>query len=53
VGKGYLIQELISTIVECIYKGYNTFGCEFFDKIYENDLKIELEKLGLIVEWQL
>lgn len=48
----YLHQELTSKIIECFYRVYNTLGYGFLEKVYENALKIELEKSGLIVERQ-
>lgn len=48
----YLHQDLTSKIIECFYRVYNTPGYGFLEKVYENALKIELEKSGLIVERQ-
>jgi len=52
MSKEYLHQELTSKIIECFYQVYNTLGYGFLEKVYENALKIELEKSGLIVERQ-
>lgn len=48
----YLYQELTSKIIECFYRVYNTLGYGFLEKVYENALKLELEKSGLFVERQ-
>jgi len=48
----YLHKELTSTVIECFYTIYNTLGYGFLEKVYENALKIELEKKGLLVEKQ-
>jgi len=49
----YLHQELSSEIIRCFYKVYNTLGFGFLEKVYENALKLELEKVGFLVEKQL
>lgn len=48
----YLYQELTSKIIECFYRVYNTLGYGFLEKVYENALKLELEKSGLFVKRQ-
>jgi GxxExxY protein len=48
----YIHKELSSEIIRCFYKVYNQLGFGFLEKVYENSLKIELEKNGLIVEKQ-
>ena len=48
----YLHKDLSSKIINCFYTVYNTLGYGFLEKVYENALKIELEKCGLNVEKQ-
>ena len=48
----YLHKELTSKIIKCFYNVYNTLGYGFLEKVYENALKIELEKNKLFVEKQ-
>lgn len=48
----YLHKELTSKIINCFYTVYNTLGYGFLEKVYENALKIELEKAGLFIEKQ-
>ncbi|HZK07433.1 MAG TPA: GxxExxY protein [Bacteroidales bacterium] len=48
----YLHKDLTSHIIGCFYKVYNELGYGFLEKVYENALKIELEKEGLTVERQ-
>jgi len=45
-------KELTDTIIKCFYKVYNALGYGFLEKVYENALKIELEKDGLKVTQQ-
>lgn len=45
-------KELTDIIIKCFYKVYNALGYGFFEKVYENALKIELEKNGLKVTQQ-
>lgn len=47
-----LYQNITSQIISCFYKVYNTLGFGFLEKVYENALKIELEKSGLKVQKQ-
>lgn len=39
-------------IIACAYKVFNTLGSGYLEKVYENALKIELEKQGFEVEQQ-
>lgn len=48
----YLYKDLTSAIISCFYDVYNTLGYGFLEKVYENALKIELERNGLSVEKQ-
>ena len=43
---------LTQTIIGCAYKVHNALGPGFLEKVYENALRIELEKLGLRVKQQ-
>ncbi len=45
-------DDLTRQIIGCAYKVHNTLGPGFLEKIYENALRIELEKLGLTVKQQ-
>jgi GxxExxY protein len=45
-------DELTHIIIGCAYKVHNTLGPGFLEKIYENALRIELEKPGLCVKQQ-
>ncbi len=46
------IDDLTRIIIGCAYKVHNTLGAGFLEKVYENALRIELEKLGLRVKQQ-
>lgn len=48
----YLHADLSKEVIHAFYKVYNTLGYGFLEKVYENALKIELDKAGLIVEVQ-
>ena len=39
-------------IIGAAYKVYNTLGCGFLEKVYENAMVIELTKLGMPVRQQ-
>ena len=45
-------DDLTQKIIGCAYKVHNTLGPGFLEKVYENALRIELEKLGLKVKQQ-
>ena len=45
-------DELTQTIIGCAFKVHNSLGPGFQEKVYENALRIELEKLGLRVQQQ-
>lgn len=45
-------DALTRTIIGCAYKVHNALGPGFLEKVYENALRIELEKLGLVVKQQ-
>lgn len=44
--------DLTEKIIGCAYKVHNALGPGFLEKVYENALRIELEKLGLRVKQQ-
>jgi GxxExxY protein len=48
----YLFQDLTAEIIRCFYTVYNKLGYGFLGKVYEKDLKFELEKAGFQVERQ-
>ena len=45
-------DELADRIIGCAYRVHNTLGSGFLEKVYENALKIEMEKVGLNVRAQ-
>ena len=45
-------ENLTGTIIGCAYKVHNALGPGFLEKVYENALRIELEKLGIQVKQQ-
>ena len=45
-------DDLTQKIISCAYKVYNALGPGFLEKVYENSLRIELERLGLEVKQQ-
>jgi GxxExxY protein len=45
-------DDLTKKIISCAYKVHNKLGAGFLEKVYENALRIELEKLGLKVKQQ-
>ncbi len=45
-------EALTQQIIGFAYKVHNTLGVGFLEKVYENALKIELEKAGLAVKQQ-
>ena len=47
-----MYKELTEKIINCFYKVYNTLGYGFLEKVYENNLLIELRKAGLNAEAQ-
>lgn len=47
-----LHQEITSKIIAAFYKVYNNLGYGFLEKVYENALVIELNKVGLTVRQQ-
>jgi len=49
---GHRLNTITEKIIGCAYTVGNTLGCGFLEKIYENALKIELTRAGLLVEQQ-
>jgi len=45
-------DDLTQKIIGCAYKVYNALGPGFLEKVYENALRIELEKLGFNIKQQ-
>src|SRR4030065_1399008 len=44
--KNYIFPELTEKIIGCAYTVFNTLGSGFLEKVYENALKLEIEKEG-------
>ena len=45
-------DDLTHIIIGCAYKVHNALGPGFLEKVYENSLRIELEKAGFRVKQQ-
>jgi GxxExxY protein len=45
-------EEITNKIICAFYNGYNTLGHGFLEKVYENALAVELQKLDLTVAQQ-
>jgi GxxExxY protein len=41
------INDLTHKVIGCAYKVHNTLGSGFLERVYENALKLELEKVGI------
>ena len=48
----YKHPEITENILKAYYKVYNTLGYGFLEKVYENSMLYELDKMGLLVEKQ-
>jgi GxxExxY protein len=46
-------EELTEKIIGCAYMVHNVLGHGFLEKVYENALRIELERQGLLVGQQM
>jgi GxxExxY protein len=46
------INSLTHAVIGCAFKVHNVLGSGFLEKIYENALKIELDKLELVAHQQ-
>ena len=44
--------ELTKKILQCAFEVQNTLGCGFLEKVYENAMKVALERSGLDVSQQ-
>lgn len=42
------INDLTHTIIGCAYKVHNLLGSGFLESVYENSLRIEMEKCGIV-----
>ncbi len=47
MNKNYLHSEITDKIIKAFYNVYNKLGYGFLEKVYENSMMIELNKLGL------
>lgn len=47
-----LHRELSERVIEAFYRVYNVLGYGFLEKVYENAMLIELEKMGVLVKAQ-
>lgn len=47
-----LYEDITSQIIKAFYKVNNTLGFGFWEKVYENAMKLELINLGMKVEQQ-
>jgi GxxExxY protein len=45
-------EDLTEKIIGCAFKVHNALGPGFLEKVYENGLRIELERLGFTVKQQ-
>jgi GxxExxY protein len=45
-------EDLSGTIIGCAYKVHNALGTGFAEKVYENALRIELDKVGYRIKQQ-
>jgi GxxExxY protein len=45
-------DDVTKMVIGCAYKVHNTLGPGFLERVYENALRIELEKLGMRVKQQ-
>ena len=46
------INDLTYKVIGCAYKVHNVLGPGFLEKVYENALKLELNKLGIATRQQ-
>lgn len=45
-------EDLTRTIIGCAYKVHNALGMGFLEKVYENALRVELDKIGFRIKQQ-
>ena len=48
----YLHSDLSGKVLQAFYKVYNTLGFGFLEKVYENAMKVELNKMGINCQQQ-
>jgi GxxExxY protein len=48
----FLHKDITAKIIQAFYNVYNTLGYGFLEKVYENAIRIEINKSGLHVEQQ-
>ena len=48
----YLHSEITEQIIKAYFKVYNKLGYGFLEKVYENAMMIELQRLDLVCEKQ-
>lgn len=46
------INDLTHTIIGCAFKVHNVPGAGFLEKVYENAIRIEIEKAGIVARQQ-
>lgn len=46
------LNEVTEAIIGCAYRVANGLGCGFLEKVYENAMRIELQRSGLLVVQQ-
>jgi GxxExxY protein len=46
------INDLTHKVIGCSYKVHNVLGPGFLEKVYENSLKLELQRLGIRAQQQ-
>jgi GxxExxY protein len=46
------INDLTHVVIGCAFKVHNVLGSGFLEKVYENALKIELDKLHIVAQQQ-
>ena len=47
------ISDLTRKIIGCAYKVHNVLGAGFLERVYENALKVELDKFGIDARQQI
>lgn len=52
IATDFLYGDITDQIIKSFYRVYNSLGYGFLEKVYENAMKIELEKIGYHIETQ-
>ena len=52
IATDFLYGDITDQIIKSFYRVYNSLGYGFLEKVYENAMKIELEKIGYYIETQ-